>query len=90
MHTHLRMAQPRLERAMMTFQELNRQDFSAERLAVALSRLVIFTNTMATAIQSMSRDPDAELLGDCADLLWSFGEELRTINPDWFGSDEAR
>lgn len=90
MHPNLKAAQIRLDRAILNFDVLNQQGISAERLAIALSRLVIFTNTMASHINSADRDPEARNLNDCADLLWSLGEKLRAINPQWFGLDEAR
>lgn len=90
MHPNLKAAQIRLDRAILNFDVLNQRDISAERLAIALSRLVIFTNTMASHISSVDGDPEAGSLNDCADLLWSVGEKLRAINPEWFGLDEAR
>lgn len=90
MHSEFKLAQLRLDRAIMNFQHLNENDSSTESLAIALSRLVTFTNTIASNIHQMSRDPASKSFDGCADLLWRFGEELRTINPDWFGYDEAR
>lgn len=72
----LRQARLRLERAVNTVQDtMEHGDFS-DRDAVqkAISRIIIFTNSVATSLEHSS--DDNQVVKDAADLLWKLGESL--------------
>lgn len=89
------LARARVERAISTLADLPLSDaeVSSDQVRVAISRLMIACNTIATSLAEAASERSSaqgDTLASAADLLWSLGEKAGQVDPGFSSADGVR